>query len=204
MTTVRQLERLWKDQSYGTLVKDLITARTEGTVPSVREELSSEATKSAVAAALGIIRLAELDQAHVPLFSKLIRRVLELQETDGGWGDAMTTATCLRALCTSRGEGPAIDRGIAYLAALQQPAGVWPRIPIRRIQSDAAVSAYVLMQLGGESRFTNAVRLKDALAWFENHQSELDADARTLWQHAKRRCRLATFNRAVVPGLFMS
>jgi len=40
---------------------------------------------------------------------------------------------------------PAIDRGIACLADLQQPAGIWPRVPIHRMPSDAAASAYILL-----------------------------------------------------------
>jgi len=190
MITVRQIERLWKDQSYQAMLGELTGVRPEGRVASVASELGAEAVKSLSAAAMGVIRLDELNQSHCPLYAHLLNRILQAQQDDGAWaGDLMVTALCVRALCTCRGEVPAIDHGVKYLADLQQPAGIWPRVPIRRMPSDAAVSAYILLQLGDESRFAGQVRLRDAVRWFETHAVELDADARQLWHHARLRCR---------------
>lgn len=204
MITIRQIERLWKDQSYKAMFGELTGVRPEGRVTSVASELGAEATKSLSAAAMGVIRLDELNQSHCPLYAHLLNRIVQAQQEDGGWaGDLMATALCVRALCTYRGEIPAIEHGIACLAYLQQPAGIWPRMPIRRMPSDAAVSAYILLQLGDESRFASRVRLRDAARWFETYQDQLDADARQLWQHARLRCR-PRMMQAHEAALFMS
>jgi len=204
MITVRQIERLWKDQSYQAMLGELTGVRPEGRVASVAGELASEPVRSLSAAAMGVVRLDELNQSHCPLYAHLLNRILQAQQDDGGWaGDLMATALCVRALCSYRGKIPAIDRGIKYLADLQQPAGIWPCVPIRRMPSDAAVSAYIILQLGNESRFTSQIRLRDAVGWFEAHQSELDADARQLWQHARLRCRTQMIQ-AGEPALFLS
>ena len=81
---------------------------------------------------LGIIRLDELCQSASSLYPELVRALLAEQESDGGWHDPMTTALCLRALLCGRGGGLAIERGLAFLANLQKPQGLWPKAPIRR------------------------------------------------------------------------
>ena len=183
MITVKQLERLWKARSHGRMIKELLASRPENST-----RLEVELAAPVPAAALAIVRLDELSQGHVPLYGKLLRRVLSGQEADGGWGDPLTTAICLRALLAGRGHGIAIDRGLFYLANMQKSEGIWPKVPFRRLPADAYVSAFVLLQLGDKPQFRGAVRFFDALDWFESHEQELDAETRRLWDHASARC----------------
>jgi hypothetical protein len=154
MITVKMIERLWKSKSYSTLAKLLLAGRPEA---SLRLEAEIAASPKACAA-LALVRLDELSQPHVPLYLRLLKWLLQGQEADGGWGDPLTTAICVRALLAGRGEGLAIDRGIFYLANLQKPEGIWPRVPFRRLPADAYVSAFILLQLGHSPRFRAAVR----------------------------------------------
>jgi hypothetical protein len=185
MTTVKQIERLWKAQAYGQLVKELLSSR-----PERSTRLEVELASPLPAAALTIIRLDELSQPHVPLYGKLLRRILATQEADGGWADPLTTAICLRALLAGRGQGHAIDRGIFSLASLQKSDGIWPNVPFRRLPADPFVSAFILLQLGDRPQFRAAVRFFDAINWFETHEAELDPEARRLWDRASARCQL--------------
>ena len=107
MVTVRQIEKLWKDESYGRLLRGLLAQRPEG---SIRLEAELPITP-VTAAAMAMIRLDELSQSHVAFYQKLLHRVLAKQEADGGWADPMTTALCLRALLCCSGDGTAITVG---------------------------------------------------------------------------------------------
>src|SRR6187455_501426 len=115
MQTVRQIQRLWDAKQYPRLARELMAARPEA---SLRAE--AELARSVPVAAMAIIRLDELNQPQVKLSRQLLNCVLLGQEADGGWGDAMTTALCLRALRCSNGHGAAIERGLMYLANLQK------------------------------------------------------------------------------------
>jgi hypothetical protein len=179
MMTVRHIERLWNARVWGRLLRELLPVRPEYS-PRLEEELHSPPA----CAAMSMIRLDELNQTHTPLFSKLTRTVLASQDTDGGWRDPLTTAVCLRALMIDGGCGIATDRGLQYLANMQQDAGIWPRVPIRRRPSDAFVSALILFHLADHERFRAAVRFDDAVEWFRLHAGELDRETARLWQHA--------------------
>jgi hypothetical protein len=192
MITVRQIERLWQAKSYERLFRELLAARPEA---SLRMQL--ELGRSIPTAALAIIRLDELSQAYVPLYSQLIRTVLNDQHSDGGWGDPMTTAICLRALMCGQGHGVAIDRGLHYLANMQKPEGIWPNVPIRRMPADPYVSAFILLQLGNKRAFRQAVRFFDALNWFERNETQLDPDTRRIWDRASTRCEVNISERRV-------
>ena len=183
MTTVKQIERLWNARQHDRLFRDLIAARPEASI-----RLEAECSRAVPAAAIALIRLHELDQSYVPLYSKLVRSLVAMQDLDGGWGDPMATALCLRALMNGRGEGPCIDRGLFYLAQMQKPDGIWPKVPFRRMPADPYASAFVLYQLGDSARFRAAVRFFDAVNWFEAHESSLDAETRRLWDRATLRC----------------
>jgi hypothetical protein len=192
MITVRQMERLWQDKSYERLFRELLAARPEASL-----RLQLELGRSIPTAALAIIRLDELSQAYVPLYSQLVRTVLNDQHSDGGWGDPMTTAICLRALMCGQGHGVAIDRGLLYLANMQKPEGIWPNVPIRRMPADPYVSAFILLQLGDKPSYRQAVRFFNALNWFESNESGLDPDARRMWDRASTRCGLTISERRV-------
>jgi hypothetical protein len=139
---------------------------------------------------MALIRLDELNQGFHPLTQKLIRTLLAAQEGDGGWGDLVVSALCLRALMCNRGQGDAIDRGIAYLANLQKDQGPWPAYPIRRTTEDAFVTAFILFQLADQQAFRSAVRFDDAVAWLTQNEANFDPDAQRLWHRASLRCRL--------------
>jgi len=184
MTTVRQIERLWEARKYQQIYKELTVARPEGMLHT-----SWDCPQSIPAAAMVIIRLDELDQSHVPLAGNLIRSLLVTQQLDGGWGDLIATALALRALTRCRGQGLAIERGMAYLANLQQTVGTWPKVPIRRMPADACVSAFILQQLGESAIFRASVRFDDAIAWFARNESSLDDESRRIWASARLKCR---------------
>jgi hypothetical protein len=185
MITVKQIQRLWDNRQYDRLIGELLGPRAEDS-----ERLRASLTGSLPAAALALIRLDELNQAHVPLAQKLIRRLLVSQSADGGWDDPLITALCTRALMTTGGQGPCIDRAIAHLADLQKTEGTWPREPIRRLPADAYVSAFILYQLGGSNRFRSAVRLDDAVTWFGRNADRLEEESRRLWHLGALKCRV--------------
>src|SRR5215213_5041114 len=153
MTTVRQIERCWNAKEYRKLFRELVSARPEA---MLRLEVE---VRAPLAAAIAVIRLEELTQAHVPLCGKLIRAILATQEADGGWGEPVTTALCLRALLCSRGDGSAVDRGMEYLGNLQKEEGIWPAQPLRRMPADPHASAFVLGQLADSPAFRRVVRV---------------------------------------------
>src|SRR5271170_7596948 len=121
MMTVRQIERLWTAKSYEKLLTELLCNRAEG---GMLDRLAG--SPAILAAANAMIRLDELNQSDAGVFGLLLRTILAAQEADGGWGDPLATAWCLRALALDRGCGDAVERGIDYLASLQQDAGIWP------------------------------------------------------------------------------
>jgi hypothetical protein len=186
MITIRQMERDWVGRKYEKLFDALVEHRPEGSFPF---DLTDG--RAVPAAAMALIRLDELSQTHVPHYTRLVRTLLAAQNiNDGGWGDPLVTALCLRALMAGRGHGAAIDAGLHYLADLQKTEGIWPSAPIRRLPADPAVSAFVLYQLADQCAFRDAVRFADAVEWFETHQSSLDADARRWWDYASLRCQV--------------
>ena len=186
MQTVRQIERYWTARQYDRLTRSLLIAR-----PEASERAAIELGYAVPAAALALIRLDELTQAHHPLNLKLIRTILAAQEGDGGWGDPLTTAVCLRALMLGRGQGVAVERGIAYLATLQQTGGIWPSVGVRRTAADPFVSAFILFHLADQPAFQSAVRITEAADWFDRHHSTLDAATLKPWHRASLRCRIA-------------
>ena len=185
MTTTKQLERMFKDGHYRRMYQELVSGR-----PEVQMGLDAEFARPVPLAAWGIIRLDELTQPHVPLYRRFLNVILTAQQSDGGWGDPLITALCLRALFCCQGQGSAIDQGIQYLASMQKTRGIWPREPIRRMPADPLVSAFVMLQIGGDEAFRSAVRFDDAVDWFAANEQALDPNTARLWSHAMSRCRL--------------
>jgi hypothetical protein len=186
MITVRQIERQWDAKTYDRLFNELLAPRPEGAL-----RLGIDPSRPICTAALAVIRLDELSQSHVKLYSKLMKSIIASQEADGGWGDLVTTALCLRALLCGNGSGAAIDRGVQYLADLQKSEGIWPNIPIRRTPADPYVSALIIYQLADHPRFQRSIRIADAIAWFTANEPRLDDETRQLWKRARIRGRLA-------------
>jgi hypothetical protein len=182
MVTVRQLEKLWDARKYAKMLDELIAPRIEAIAVAELQQ-----SPCAAAAALALIRLDELHQAHALLCTRLIQNLISLQQADGGWGDVAITALCIRALSLQNGRGYCIERGLTYLADLQQPAGIWPKIPLRRMPADALVSAFVLLQLADLEPFRQIVDADAAFAWFETNRWALDPAAKSIWDHARLR-----------------
>jgi hypothetical protein len=185
MQTIRQIDRFWNARQYDRLARELLHARVE-----FSPRLVAELAQPVPAAAMALIRLDELNQGFHPLTQKLIRTIIAAQEADGGWGDLMVSALCLRALMCNRGQGPAIDRGMAYLAALQKEQGAWPAMPIRRTPEDAFVSAFILFHLADQPTFRAAVRFDSAVEWLAQNEATFDPETHRLWRRASLRCRL--------------
>jgi hypothetical protein len=184
MVTVRQMEREWEGRKYEKLLASLVAAR-----PEQLFTFDPANGRAIPAAAVALVRLDELNQAHVPLYGRLVRALLAAQSAaDGGWGDPAVTALCLRALMGSRGNGLAIERGLDYLAGLQKDDGLWPAGPIRRMAADPATTAFMLYQLGDKPVFRSAVRFDDAVEWFESRGKRLPGDAKDWWQLARMKC----------------
>ena len=182
MITVRQLERLWQEKAFERMSAMLLEMRSEAS-PRLAQELA----RPTPIAALAIIRLDELAQAHTPFSSRMIRATLAAQELDGGFGDALTTALCIRALSCSAGHGPAIDRALNYLATLQKEDGSWPRIPFRRFPGDAFTTALLLYHLGENEGFIHATRAEAAFDWLSAHEPELDIETTRLFRSLRLR-----------------
>ena len=193
MITIRHIERLFDDHQHRRLFRELIAGRPEATFA-----LEPVLARPVPIAALGMMRLDELSQSHTALYRRLLNVVLTARQGDGGWTDPMTTALCVRALLSGGGKGgAAVERGLRYLAALQQPKGTWPREPLRRMPLDAFATAFILMQLGDRDPFRRAVHFDDATAWFTIEHKSLDPETRRLWSHAAVRCRHAADHAAL-------
>src|SRR3954471_16590181 len=106
MITLRQIERLFDDHQHRRLYRELIAGRPEASIA-----LESTLARVVPIAALGLMRLDELSQSHTTLSRRLLNVILTSQQPDGGWGDPMVTALCIRALLTASGQGPAVACG---------------------------------------------------------------------------------------------
>jgi hypothetical protein len=182
MLTVRHLEREYNSGAFSRLMRELLAARGEAS-PAVMAQLA----RPVPTAAMVMIRLDELGQAHVPLFGKLLRLILSTQQSDGGWKDPLVTALVLRALRLTQGAGPAVDKGFLYLTQLQKDDGLWPAEPLRRMPGDAFVTAWVCFHLGSDPDFRRTAHLDDALAALELLEPTLSPEAKRLWTRANRR-----------------
>jgi hypothetical protein len=179
---------LWDARKYDQLIAELLATRVESS-PRVTAALSG----STAAAALGLIRLDELNQSHTPIAQNMLRCIIASQGSDGGWNDPLLCALCVRSLLTSRGHGLAIERGLASLANLQRDDGIWPAEPIRRMPGDALVTAFILLQLGSNEQFRSAVRFDAAITWFDRHVDQIDGEIAKLWHHARLRAGVSRF-----------
>jgi hypothetical protein len=185
MITLRQIERLFDERQFRRLYHEFMVGR-----PEALACLETELARPVGLAALGVVRLDELTQSHTSLSRRFLNVLLASQQTDGGWGEPILTALCVRALMTNSGQGPAVERGLAYLANLQKAEGIWPREPFRRMPADALVSAFVMLELGDRAEFRAAVRFDDAVDWFAVNSAATDPTAKMVWEHAVVRCRV--------------
>jgi hypothetical protein len=187
MMTVRQIEKRWDARQYQRLLDELVAARPEAVAMT-----RLEGGVAVAAAALAVVRLSELNQSAAPISRQHLRTMLAAQEADGGWGEPLLSALCLRALLLDSGTGAAVDAAIAYLANLQQSDGPWPRIPIRRMPADSFTTAFILFHLADHPQFRKSVNIPAAFAWMSRQEPDLDEDTRQLWRHARLRARIST------------
>lgn len=182
MITVRQLERLWMEKAYARMSALLLEMR-----PECSLRLAQELARPLPVAALAIMRLDELSQAHAPFCSRMVRQILAAQESDGGFGDALTTALCIRALSCGNGNGASIDRAIQYLATLQKEDGSWPRIPLRRFSGDAFVTSLILYHLAGNEAFVRCTHALEAFDYLCTLESEMDSETSRIFRNLRVR-----------------
>jgi hypothetical protein len=162
MFTTRQLERLWSQGDYSHISSACMERR-----PEFSPRLLPDLGTCLPAAALALIRLEEFGRFNHPMAARLLRQIIAAQQADGSFGAPLLTAVCLRALLGCGGDGRAIDSAIAHLAQLQRDDGLWPAAANRRLPGDGLVTAFILLELAGISRFAVAVRLADALEHFQ-------------------------------------
>src|SRR5687768_15258837 len=186
MITIRQLERHFSQYQFRRLYVELVAGR-----PEAAAGLEASLARVVPIAALGMIRLDELTQSHMPLYRRLLSVVLTSQQLEGGWGDPIVTALCTRALLCGGGQGEAVACGLAHLANLQKPEGTWPKEPLRRMPADALTSAFILLQLGERELFRATVRFDDAVDCLEHTARAMDPQTKQLWSHAAARCRMS-------------
>ncbi len=188
MITIRQIERLWEAKRFRRLMRDCTAARPEASL-----RLETDLANRPAAAAMAVVRLAELNCRTAPIFDHLAASVRAGQEADGGWGDAPTTALCLRALTVAGDPGGAAGRGVTFLRNLQRDDGLWPAGPVRRMSGDPYLTAFTLLHLTADARLRDAcgdVRLDAAANWLDFNPGRLDAETRRLWGRVGVRCRV--------------
>lgn len=142
MLTIKQAERFWGLKAYERLIDELCVGRAEA-VGGIRQLIHGPQA----AAALTVIRMHELLQSYQPFVTRMVRYLIENQQSDGGLTDPVTTALAMRALATDRGAGKALEAAIGFLGHIQRDDGEWPREPLKRMPGDPAVTAFVLLQL---------------------------------------------------------
>ena len=179
MLTTLKLRRLWSEGRYRAMIRDLTANRPEG-----RLSLDKLAGGATVAAALGLIRLRELNQAQTPLATELVRRLTWSQRSDGSWvdagddADATLVKTSLAARALADLDEACFGRSVGFLADQQEASG-WGE--------KSMTTAIVLMQVArladGELRLADALAAEPAAGG----PQELDAATRWAWKHAKLR-----------------
>lgn len=188
MITIRQIERLWKDKKFKRLMRDCTAARPEASL-----RLETDLANRLAAAAMAVVRLDELNRQTAPVFDLLLAAVLSGQEADGGWGDAPTTALCLRALAIAGGPVEAIGRGIEFVHNLQREEGLWPAGPLKWVPGDPYLTAFALLHLTADARlrgFVDRLNLDAAADWLDFNPGRLDAETGRLWGRVGSRCRV--------------
>jgi hypothetical protein len=186
MITARQIDRLFRTGDFSRLLHDLTSHRADALI-----RWDARASRQVLAAAMAAIRLDELNFAAHPLSGQMLQVVIRAQDAEGGWGDAITTALCLRALMARGGNGMAIERGLNYLANLQQEAGSFPAGPFRRMPADGHTTAAVTYLLGDQVAAFAAIDVSGGAAWLNRYLAEIDVPTRVIARTAVTRCRRA-------------
>jgi len=207
MLTLARIGRLWRNARYRQLMRDILAGR-----PEAGLQLDERLGGPLAAAALSLLRLAELNQAGspaaAPLATEMRQRILLSQNADGSWGDedhrSVLTALCVRALAAlsqpstpvafgmtlhlgdrrrgDRALSAAADRGVAWLAGAQEPSGGWG--------DDALATGFILLQLGRHVGFNARARLEAAMSFVEERARWRGQPPQVaqLWSRVRMRC----------------
>lgn len=210
MLTTAKLSRLWKQAKYRALVREVCEGR-----PEARLELDTRCGGPTAAAALGLLRLVELNQSHLPLAAELASRLLWTQNRNGSWGGEanepipLVTVLAVRALASKPGESR-ITVGRIPGIGLDRPAGgasgrlsdsvaAWSTAVARGVdwlvasqptwRDDPFTVGFVLLQVGRIAPFLDRADVGALLAAEPraSRRSEPDASTRFVWRHVHLR-----------------
>lgn len=189
MTTIRQINALLTTGQPAKLARELSRFRADMPGSVLTELEASPDAMSLAAVAISAIRLAEIDQTHVPMYASLIGRLLKCQDVDGSWADGcpFVSAMAIRALLNWPETHAAAIRGIESLARLQRDDGGFPRTGPRRLPGDALATAFILTHLGEMGPFADRIRLGAALHWLGQNRTDLAPEDRPLARMAASR-----------------
>ncbi len=219
MLSPSMLLRLWQTARYRQLMRKLLEGRVEAGL-RVDERLGGPLAAGAVA----LLRLGELNQAHLPIATELRQRLLLSQNRDGSWGDslperAMLTALCIRGLhavagqrvdhaapyglrwipLDVQGRGISIERairhGLRHLGHAQERYGGWA--------GDLFATGFVLLELARVPGFRESVRVAEALELLDAAEGGLDTETSLLFSRVEQRFgrRLRLAGRSAPRGL---
>ena len=149
----------------------------------------------ACALALALRRLTELAYGPSSLSRTMTSRLLDMQDSDGSFAsDPLATACALAAFGQAHAQqqhlvdpeiGPACQRALAALAAMQADDGLISHPCDRTWQQRAMVSAFILHLLAHDAEFRGAIRLAEMMDWFEQHQDQLEPETEQDWLMAR-------------------
>lgn len=152
--------------------------------------------------ALALSRLMDLTYGHTPLGRDMAAAILAHQQAQGafeagGEPDPLATAAAAAAMGRLMRESAvpwpelatARQRALAALGELQGDDSLFC-CPHDRTQADRAlIAAFILVLLGDDADFRQAVRYADLLTWFDEHARRLEPATHKLY-------RLASLGRA--------
>jgi hypothetical protein len=194
MITVRQIERLFQARDYKRLMVQCAAGRVEHNPPAggaIGHDRQVDfgdgcgSTLPAVASAVAVLRLDELNQGHAPVVRSLLAEVLRLQRPDGSWGDPVSTVLCWRALVRGGVQPARAELAIDWLASHQREDGGWASGASSRMPSDLPTTAIVLLHLASEISGHDRVRLDEARELLGRWEIDLDDPHRRLARTAR-------------------
>ncbi|WP_375492448.1 phytanoyl-CoA dioxygenase family protein [uncultured Nostoc sp.] len=112
----------------------------------------------------------------------IINKILNLQKTDGSFGDELLTALAVCIMLNFNYQTPSLDRAIEFLLKTQQQNGSWQRIPMYGGQLDKATF--------GSAELTTAIAV-EALARYclldiSGHMQQSQAELQTQLQQTEQ------------------
>lgn len=194
MLSVNMLQRFLDAGDYTRIVRAIA-----GNGVAIPLPLQARLAYPAAATALGLRRLVELTYGPTGLSRSALSILLHLQRPDGSFAgscerDPLATAaaaSAFSAVLDHHGPAagpevePARDRALDALAAMQDERGLFLGPDDRTWQDQALTSAFVLSLLAGDERFCAAVRVADALTWFDDNERRLEPATEELIALAK-------------------